>query len=107
MIARTWRGVVRAADAEEYADYVRTTGLAAYAATAGNRGAHLLWRIDGERAEVLTVSFWESLDAVRGFAGDDIDRAVFYPDDDRYLLERDLVAAHWTVIEATGPGGPA
>jgi heme-degrading monooxygenase HmoA len=101
MIARTWRGAVRADDAEAYAEYICMTGIAAYAATPGNRGAYLLYRIDGERAEVLTVSFWESLDAVHGFAGDDIDRAVFYPEDDQYLIERDLVAHHW-VVAATG-----
>jgi heme-degrading monooxygenase HmoA len=101
MIARTWRGAVRADDAEAYADYIRATGIAAYAATPGNRGSYLLYRLDGERAEVLTVSFWESLDAIHGFAGNDIERAVFYPEDDRYLVERDLVAHHW-VIAATG-----
>jgi heme-degrading monooxygenase HmoA len=101
MIARTWRGAVRAGDADAYADYIRTTGIAAYASTPGNRGAYLLYRTDGDRAEVLTISFWESLDAVHGFAGDDIERAVFYPEDDRYLIDRDLVAHHW-VVAATG-----
>lgn len=100
MIARTWRGAVRAEDAEAYAAYIRETGLAAYAATPGNRGAYLLWRVADGRAEVLTLSLWDSLDAVRGFAGDDVERAVFYPEDDRFLIERDLTAAHWAV---TGP----
>jgi heme-degrading monooxygenase HmoA len=99
MIARTWHGVVRAEDAAAYAEYIRGTGLAAYEATPGNRGARLLYRIDGDRAEVLTLSLWDSLDAVRGFAGDDIERAMFYPEDDRYLIERDLTASHWEVIE--------
>jgi heme-degrading monooxygenase HmoA len=97
MIARTWRGAVRAEDAESYADYIRATGIAEYASTPGNRGAYLLYRIHGDRAEVLTVSFWDSLDAVRGFAGDDIDRAVFYPEDDRYLVDRDVTANHYVV----------
>ncbi len=105
MIARTWRGAVRAADADAYAAYIRTTGLAAYAATPGNRGAWLLYRIDGDRAEVLTVSLWDSTEAIRGFAGTDVERAVFYPEDDRYLVDRDLTAHHWIVAgapEATG-----
>jgi heme-degrading monooxygenase HmoA len=97
MIARTWRGAVRAADAEAYADYIRRTGIAEYAATPGNQGAYLLYRIDGDRAEVLTLSFWDSLVAVQGFAGTDIDRAVFYPEDDRYLIDRDLTANHYVV----------
>jgi heme-degrading monooxygenase HmoA len=102
MIARTWRGATRAEDALEYAEYIRTTGIAEYAATPGNRGAYLLYRIDGDRAEILTLSFWESLGSIRGFAGDDIDQAVFYPEDDRYLIERDLTARHY-VVGATAP----
>jgi heme-degrading monooxygenase HmoA len=105
MIARTWRGAVRAEDAESYADYIRSTGLAAYASTPGNRGAYLLYRIDGDRAEVLTISFWDSLDAVRGFAGDDINRAVFYPEDDRYLVDRDVAANHYVVAASSNHEG--
>jgi heme-degrading monooxygenase HmoA len=105
MIARTWRGAVRAEDAEGYAAYIRTTGIAAYASTPGNRGAYLLYRVDGERAEVLTVSLWDTLDAVRGFAGDDIERAVFYPEDDAYLIDRDLVTHHWVVAATADDAG--
>lgn len=104
MIARTWRGAVRAEDAEAYAAYIRATGIAAYEATPGNRGAYLLYRIDGDRAEVLTISFWDSLEAVRGFAGDDIDRAVFYPEDDRYLVDRDATASHYVVAASSDAG---
>ncbi len=98
MIARTWRGAVRAADADRYAQYIAETGLRASRATPGNRGFWLLHRSVGDRAEVLTISLWDSLDAVRGFAGDDIGQAVFYPEDDAYLVERDLEAHHWTVV---------
>jgi heme-degrading monooxygenase HmoA len=105
MIARTWRGAVRAEDAETYAEYIRQTGIAEYRATPGNQGAYLLYRIDGDRAEVLTLSFWESLVAVQGFAGNDIDRAVFYPEDDRYLIERDLTATHYVVAASSDEAG--
>ncbi len=97
MIARTWRGAVRAEDAEAYADYIRRTGLAAYAVTPGNLGAWLMYRIEGDRAEVETISLWESMDAIHGFAGEDVEHAVFYPEDDRFLVDRDLTAHHWAV----------
>lgn len=103
MIARTWRGATRAEDAEAYADYIRGTGIAAYAATPGNRGAYLLYRIEGDRAEFLTMSLWESVESIEAFAGVDIERAVFYPEDDRFLVERDLVARHYVVAAATQP----
>jgi heme-degrading monooxygenase HmoA len=103
VIARTWRGAVRAEDAEAYAEYIRRTGIAEYASTPGNLGAYLMYRIEGERAEVMTLSLWESLETIEGFAGADIERAVFYPEDDRFLIERDLLARHFVVAEAVHP----
>lgn len=103
MIARTWRGATRAADADGYAEYIGSTGLAEYAATPGNRGAYLLYRIDGEIAEFLTFSLWDSLEVIEAFAGKDVERAVFYPQDDRYLVERDLTARHYVVAGSATP----
>ena len=100
MIARIWRGAVRAEDAVAYAAYVQETGIAGYQRTPGNLGAWALWRVDGDRAEFVTVSLWESRSAIQAFAGPDIDQAVFYPDDDQYLIERDLIVHHY---EVAGP----
>lgn len=97
MIARIWRGVVRAQDADAYAAYVQRTGIEGYESTPGNRGAWLLRRVEGDRAEFITLSFWESRAAIEGFAGPDIDQAVFYPDDDQFLIERDLTVRHYEV----------
>jgi heme-degrading monooxygenase HmoA len=97
VIARIWRGAVRAEDADEYAEYLRGTGVTGYSETPGNLGVHMLRRIEGDRAEFLMLTFWESLEAVRGFAGDDVETAVFYPEDDRFLVDRDLTATHWEV----------
>jgi len=99
MIARVWRGWTKREDAAAYAEYVRSTGLAGYRQTPGNRGAYILQRDEGERTEIVTLSFWDSLEAVKGFAGDDVERAVFYPDDDRYLVARELTVTHFTVTE--------
>ena len=100
MIARTWRGAVRADDAAAYASYIQQTGIDAYQATPGNLGAWLLWRPAGELAEIITLSFWESRQAIGAFAGPDIEQAVFYPEDDRFLVERDLTAHHYEVAGA-------
>ena len=93
MIARVWRGATRAADAEAYAAYVERC-------LEGER-ALVLQRVDGDRAEIQTIIFFESLDVVQAFAGDDIERARFYPEDDRYLLERDLTVTHYDVPVAS------
>ena len=101
MIVRTWRGATRAADVEAYLAYLHRTGIPGYEATPGNRGTLLLHRVDGDRAEFLILSFWESLDDVHGFAGEDLTTAVFYPEDDRFLVERDPLAFHWAIGHAS------
>ncbi len=103
MIARVWTGAVRRADADAYAAYIGETGLADYAGTAGNRGAWLLRRDAGDRTEFVTFTLWESLDAIRGFAGDDIEKAVYYPEDDRYLIERGPTVSHYEVAGQKEP----
>jgi heme-degrading monooxygenase HmoA len=97
MIARTWWGATRAADADAYLDYLNATGLTAYRATPGNRGVLALRRIEGDRAEFLLLTLWDSEDAIRRFAGDDIGRAVFYPEDERFLVARDERVNHYEV----------
>ena len=98
MIARMWRGVVRADDADAYVAYIDETGIAEYLQTPGNRGAWLLRRDHGDRTEFVTYSLWDSLDAIRGFAGDDIEAAVYYPEDERFLIEQDDRVKHYEVV---------
>jgi len=101
VIARMWRGWVRTEDSDVYVDYVERTGMSEYRRTPGNRGAHMLTRdLDDGRTEIVTLSFWDSREVVAGFAGDDISRAVFYPEDDRYLVDRETTVTHFEVAEA-------
>jgi heme-degrading monooxygenase HmoA len=102
MIARTWRGVTTRDDADRYFQYLQQTGLNAYRATSGNRGVYALRRISGEEAEFLLLTLWDSLDAVRQFAGADVDRAVFYPEDDHFLIRRDACVEHFDVLYSSG-----
>ena len=103
MIARVWAGEVRRADAEEYADYIRDTGFREYGETAGNRGAWLLRRDDGESTRFVALSMWESLDSVRAFAGDDVEAAVLYADDERFLLPGSSSVTHYDVVDRVDP----
>jgi heme-degrading monooxygenase HmoA len=104
MIARIWRGWTSSVDADEYLAYVERTGLAAYRATPGNLGAWVLRRPDGDRTEFVTLSFWDSLDAVKAFAGEDVSKAVFYPEDDRFLVARETSVTHFEALGAPAPG---
>jgi hypothetical protein len=99
VIARTWRGWVRTEDRAAYIDYIERTGMAEYRGTAGNEGAWMLARdLDDGRTEIVTFSLCTSEEAIRGFAGDDIARAVFYPEDDRYLVDRETTVTHYEVV---------
>jgi heme-degrading monooxygenase HmoA len=106
MIARTWSGATRARDADAYLEYLHATGLADYRSTPGNRGVVALRRIAGERAEFLLLTWWESEEAIRRFAGEDTERAVFYPEDDRFLIQRDERVRHYDVVFRDGEGAP-
>jgi heme-degrading monooxygenase HmoA len=107
MIARTWRGATRVADAEAYLGYLQDTGFREYRETEGNLGVYALRRIvskpDEERAELLLVSLWESREAIDRFTGGDFERAKFYPEDDRFLIDRDLTVKHYEVVFRDGP----
>ena len=104
MIARTWRGWVSTDRAAAYVEYVTATGLRGYEKTPGNLGSQL-WTTDlGDgRTEVMTVSWWSSRADIEGFAGRDIDVAVFYPEDDDYLLDRETTVRHHEVMRSIQP----
>jgi heme-degrading monooxygenase HmoA len=90
--------VTRAGDADAYAAYIEETGLRALAGTPGNEGVQLWRRTEGDRAEFVVASWWESREAIVAFAGEDIERAVFYPEGDRFLVERGETVAHHDVV---------
>ena len=99
MIARSWRGTTAAARAQDYLAYLRDTGLADIQATSGNKGVQVLTRTRGERTDFTVLSYWESLDAVKAFAGDEPEVARFYPEDDEYLIDRELTVEHHEVVD--------
>jgi heme-degrading monooxygenase HmoA len=98
MIARVWRGQTRAEDADRYLDYLRRTGLADCRATPGNRGVQIQRRVMEDRAEFVFTSYWDSMDAIRGFAGDDVQRARYYPEDKEMLLALPPGIDHFEVM---------
>jgi GNAT superfamily N-acetyltransferase/heme-degrading monooxygenase HmoA len=104
MIARIWHGVTRAADYDAYWRLLHERAIPDYQGTPGNRGVRLFRRLEGDRAHFLTLSYWTSLDAVRAFAGDDIELAKYYPEDRRFLLEFERTVQHF---EVAGPDLPA
>ncbi|MCI0486820.1 MAG: antibiotic biosynthesis monooxygenase [Blastocatellia bacterium] len=97
MIARLWHGVTGKEKADEYVDYLNRTGVPDSRATPGNRGMFVLRRIEGERAHFLTLSLWDSMEAIKRFAGEDHERARYYPEDEKYLLELEPGVEHYEI----------
>jgi heme-degrading monooxygenase HmoA len=100
LIARIWHGVTPAAKADAYAAYLGRTGVTDCRATPGNRGVYVLRRAQGKETEFTFISLWESLDAIRAFAGDDHEKARYYPEDGDYLLDQEPFVLHYDVVAA-------
>ena len=100
MILRRWRGAVRPEDAARYLEHQGETGIREYRETQGNRGVYVLSRPVGDLVEVITLSLWDSIEDVQRFAGEDPSVARFYPGDDALLVEKDMHADHYEVVDA-------
>jgi heme-degrading monooxygenase HmoA len=100
MIARLWRGVASSSvNAEAYQRHVTMKVFPSLAAIQGHRGARVLRRADGGRVEFLVMTLWDSMDAVRRFAGDNPEAAVVEPEARAVLSEYDNFVRHYEVYE--------
>ena len=97
MIARLWFGRTKAEDYDAYLAYLEESGVAELRRTPGNRGVMVLRRLDGEEAEFGVMSFWDSVEDVKAFAGEDVYVARYFPDDKRFLLEFTPRLKHYEV----------
>lgn len=95
MIARIWHGITPASKADEYVEFLQQSGVRDYQATEGNRGVHLLRRIEGDQAHFLILTFWDSVESIKRFAGEDYEKARYYPEDEEYLLEFEETVTHY------------
>jgi heme-degrading monooxygenase HmoA len=102
MIARTWRGTTTRDRADAYLAYLHKTGVKACRETPGNLGVYVLHRRLEGRAEFLFISLWESLEVIRRFAGPEVERAVYFPEDRGFLREMAPHVEHYEV-SAAGP----
>ena len=104
MIARIWHGIVPASKSEAYLELMRTIALPEYLATQGNRGAWCLHRAEGDLTHFEMLTFWDDVDAIKRFAGDDYEQAKYYPFDPSYLMELEPNVRHYDVFSAGSPG---
>ncbi|WP_368911856.1 antibiotic biosynthesis monooxygenase [Taklimakanibacter deserti] len=99
VILRRWSGRLRTAEEVEYLAYFNRTGAVDYGKTPGNLGFQILMRALGDGvSEVTTLSWWESMEAIKAFAGDQPEIAVYYPEDDHFLVDRPPHVDHYRVF---------
>ena len=98
MIMRSWKGSTKKIDAEEYFDYLNKTGIRACEETDGNQGVYVVRKDEGDKTEFLFLSFWDSIESIRSFAGPEPEKAVFYPEDEKYLIDFDEKVMNYDVL---------
>jgi len=98
VICRIWHGITPRDKADAYAAFLATRAIPDYRGVAGNIDVAILRRDDGDTTHFLTVTHWVSEDAIRAFAGDDLLKAKYYPEDANFLLEYEARVQHFMVI---------
>lgn len=102
MIVRMWHGRVPVSKAGAYREFLNRRAIPDYQSVTGNLSVHILERREGEYVHFMTLTFWENMDVIREFAGDDVERATYYPEDQDFLTEFEPTVVHYTVVGQSG-----
>jgi hypothetical protein len=99
MIARKWHGAVPAERCEEYLSRMRKVALRDYRSIPGNRAAFCLSRAEGAVAHFEMLTFWDDVEAIKRFAGEDYELAKYYDFDRSFLIELEPQVLHYAVYD--------
>jgi heme-degrading monooxygenase HmoA len=105
MIVRLWHGRVPVEKAESYREFLNARAIPDYRSVPGNVSVHILERREGEVVHFVTMTFWQGMEAIRSFAGDDVEKAKYYPEDADFLLEYEPRVVHYEVVGQAGAAG--
>jgi heme-degrading monooxygenase HmoA len=103
MIVRTWRGRAPLSKPDDYVRHFGTNVVAELRSVDGFLGATLLRQVRPDDIEFLVITRWQSMDAVRGFAGDAVGRAVVEPGAIAALADYDEFVEHYEVVDEVAP----
>jgi heme-degrading monooxygenase HmoA len=98
MVIRMWHGRVPSPKAPAYREFLNRRAIPDYQAIPGNISVYILERQEGEVTHFVTLTYWESLDAIKGFAGEEVERAKYYPEDKDFLLEYEPAVVHYEIV---------
>lgn len=103
LIARIWHGHTPAAKAEEYTQYLYTAGIKKIESIPGNRGVQMFRKIDAQYGDFTVISYWDSIDAIKRFAGEKYEQTHNLPKDSEYLIDMEPTVKHVEVIVNNWP----
>jgi len=98
MIVRMWHGRVPTSKAAAYRAFLNERAIPDYQSVPGNLSVHILERPEADVTHFITMTFWENMEVIRGFAGDDVEVAKYYPEDQDFLLEFEPTVTHYEVV---------
>jgi heme-degrading monooxygenase HmoA len=98
MIARMWHGTTLVENSEGFLEYMKNTGVKTCIDADGNRAVFVLQRSGDAQVEFIFLSFWESYEFIRNFAGQNIEKPVYFPDDEKYLIVPEQEVKHYEVL---------
>jgi heme-degrading monooxygenase HmoA len=98
MVVRLWHGRVASDKAASYREFLKARAIPDYRSVPGNISVHILERAEGEVTHFVTMTFWKSMEAIRLFAGADVEAAKYYPEDREFLLEFEPNVVHYDVV---------
>ncbi len=93
-----WHGRVNRNDARAYREFLKQRAIPDYRSVEGNIDVKILERQEEDATHFITMTTWESLDAIKAFAGENLERAKYYPEDEGYLLEFEATVVHYEVV---------
>jgi heme-degrading monooxygenase HmoA len=101
MIARIWHGKTKKSDFEAYTELTKRLAIPDYSNTPGFKGLTFLRMISGDEAHFKLITYWDNMEVIKNFAGEDVEKAKYYPDDDAYLLEFEDKVQHYEVFASS------
>ena len=98
MIARIWHGKTKQSHIERYSEFLKETAIPDYEKTAGFKSLTFLRSVKNDEAHFTLITYWENLEVIRNFAGQDFEKAKYYPEDKDFLLEFEEYVEHYEVF---------
>jgi len=98
MIARIWHGRTLVEDFDTYTKFMKEKAIPDYKKTNGFVKLTFLRNIENNIAHFTLITFWENLQVIKNFAGEDFEKAKYYPEDENFLLEFEEKVTHFEVF---------